>query len=104
MAIITWKPLVRLPLLSLLAAGLLAANADAQDASTLLDLATRAAGMKARPGDRVAVHVYGEPSLSDAATLDEMGRITLPRVGLIQAGAMTIAELRDTVRARLSAV
>jgi polysaccharide biosynthesis/export protein len=104
MGSLTWKPLVRLPLLSLLVAALVGATAHAQDSSTALNLAARAAQTKARPGDKVAVHVYGEPSLSDAATLDEKGRITLPRVGVIQASSMTIAELRDTVRARLAAV
>lgn len=68
------------------------------------DIASRAALMRARTGDRVVVHVYGDPTLSDAATLDEKGRIMLPRIGMIQADAMTIAALRDTVRARLSAV
>jgi polysaccharide export outer membrane protein len=65
-------------------------------------MAARAAQMRAQPGDRVAVHVYGDPTFSDAATLDEKGRIMLPRVGMIQANAMAIADLRDTVRARLS--
>jgi polysaccharide export outer membrane protein len=68
------------------------------------DIATRSARMRARPGDRVAVHVYGDPTFSDAATLDEKGRIMLPRIGMIQADAMSIAELRDTVRARLSTI
>lgn len=67
-------------------------------------LATRAAMMRPMPGDRVAMHVYGDPGLSDAATIDEMGRIMLPRIGMIQADAMTIAALRDTIRARMSSI
>lgn len=68
------------------------------------DLARRVSEMHGRPGDKVVVHVYGDPTLSDAATLDEKGRIMLPRIGMIQADAMPIAALRDTVRARLMAV
>jgi polysaccharide export outer membrane protein len=56
------------------------------------------------PGDKVSVRVYGDPSLSDVATLDEKGRITLPRIGMLQADAVPIASLRDTIRARLSAI
>jgi polysaccharide export outer membrane protein len=60
--------------------------------------------MQPRPGDRVMVQVYGEPTLTGVATLDEKGRITLPRIGMIQASAMTIADLRDTVRTRLAGI
>jgi polysaccharide export outer membrane protein len=66
------------------------------------DPAMRAAMMRARPGDRVVVHVYGEPTLSDNATLDERGRVMLPRIGMIQADAMPIAALRDTIRNRMA--
>ena len=103
MGLVTRKPVGRLLLLSLLVA-LMGSQAFAQEQTGASDLATRASQMRARPGDRVAVHVYGDPTFSDAATLDEKGRIMLPRIGLIQADAMTIADLRDTVRARLSTV
>jgi protein involved in polysaccharide export with SLBB domain len=71
--------------------------------STLAELAQRASALKPMPGDRVIVHVYAEPALSDIANVDERGRIMLPRIGGIQADAYTIAELRDTIRTRLSA-
>lgn len=67
-------------------------------------LAARAAMMRPRPGDRVVMRVYGDPGLSDGATIDEKGRIMLPRIGMIQADAVPIAHLRDTIRARMSAV
>ena len=71
----------------------------AQDAT---DQAARAAAMRPRPGDRVALKVFdGEASISDVATVDETGRIMLPKIGLIQADAMPIAALRDTIRARV---
>src|SRR5438046_7987899 len=102
MELTAWKPLSRLPLLSLLTAILNAAGAQAQATSAVADMATRVAQMRAQTGDRVTVHVFGEPTLTDASTVDEKGRIALPRIGLIQAGAMSIADLRDTIRARLS--
>jgi protein involved in polysaccharide export with SLBB domain len=76
-------------------------DAPAQEGPT--DPALRAAMTHAQPGDRVAVQVYGEPTLTGVATLDERGRVMLPRIGLLQADAMTIAQLRDTIRARMAA-
>jgi protein involved in polysaccharide export with SLBB domain len=71
----------------------------AQDAT---DQAARAAAMRPRPGDRVALKVFdGEASISDVATVEETGRIMLPKIGLIQADALSIAALRDTIRARV---
>jgi polysaccharide export outer membrane protein len=80
------------------------AVARAQDGSAVFDLAKRTARMEARPGDRVLVQVYGEPGLSGSATLDEQGRVTLPRIGTVIASSMAIADLRDTVRSRLTAI
>lgn len=79
---------------------LFAANA----ALAQVSVAARVAEMRPQTGDKVAVRVFGDPAFSDVATLDEMGRIMLPRIGMIQASAMTIAALRDTVRARLSTI
>src|ERR1700754_2654404 len=93
--------LVRRMCTSLLWASVLAVPAGARGQGGSGDPASRAAMMRARPGDRVLVHVYGEPALSDAATLDERGRVMLPRIGMIQADAMSIAALRDTVRSRM---
>ena len=104
MVFATRKAIKRLPQLSLSCLLLIGPAANAQDSATGSDVASRAAQMRPRPGDKVAVHVYGDPTLSDAATLDEKGRIMLPRIGLIQADALPIAALRDTVRARLSTI
>ena len=81
----------------------LPAIAAAQDSDGAIDQATRVSRMRPQTGDRVVLKVYGEPTLSDAATLDELGRIMLPKIGLIQADAMTIAALRDTIRTRMTA-
>ena len=66
------------------------------------EIAARASSAHVRAGDRVSMRVFGEPGLSDIATVDEMGRVVLPRIGVIQADAFSIAALRDTVRARVS--
>jgi protein involved in polysaccharide export with SLBB domain len=67
------------------------------------DLARRASMSNPRPGDRVILHVYGEPAFNDAATVDENGNISLPRIGLIPASSYSIAALRDTIRMRMGA-
>lgn len=98
-------PRLRLASRLVLAMLLVAANsAIATAQSSAGDLASRASMMRAMPGDKVAVRVYGDPALSDIATLDEKGRITLPRIGVLQADAVPIAALRDTIRARMSAI
>lgn len=73
-------------------------------ATAAAGLAARAASMRGTTGDRVAVKVYGEPAMSDVVTVDELGRITLPRIGTIEVASMTLGELRDTVRNRLSKI
>ena len=88
--------------LFLLLAGGAASVASAQ--SSLGELAQRASLLKPMPGDRVVLHTFGELMLNDVGTVDERGRVMLPRIGMIQADAYTFAELRDTVRARLSLI
>jgi hypothetical protein len=92
------------PLALLCFVAVISTSARAQDGSAIVDLAKRTARMEAMPGDRVAIQVFGEPGLSGTATLDEQGRVTLPRIGTLYAGRMAIADLRDTVRARLAAI
>jgi polysaccharide export outer membrane protein len=84
------------------AAAVAAAPLGAQDGPGSSDQAARAALLHPRPGDRVVLKVYGDPTLSDGATVDELGRITLPKIGTIQADRFTAAGLRDTIRARMS--
>jgi polysaccharide export outer membrane protein len=66
--------------------------------------AARAARAPLQPGDRVVLHVFGEPLLTDTATVDDQGAVALPRIGELHAGSMSIAEFRDTVKTRLRAV
>lgn len=66
------------------------------------DAAQRASSVAAQPGDRVWLHVWREPKLSDTVSVDEHGEILLPKIGTVKASSMSIAALRDTVRARFA--
>ena len=71
--------------------------ARAQDS---LAAVQRAAQAHVEPGDRVAVKVYLEPSLSDEVLVNSRGDIVLARVGSIHASAIPLGALQDTLRAR----
>lgn len=53
------------------------------------------------PGDRVRVTVFGEEALSGAFVVDGAGAASLPLIGEVQAGGLTVAEFRDSVVAAL---
>ena len=69
---------------------------------TIPDFVLRAATAHPRPGDRVWFHVWREPKLSDTVMVDERGDVMLPKVGIVNASALTIGAFRDTVRARIA--
>jgi protein involved in polysaccharide export with SLBB domain len=86
-------------------ASLLAGRADAQiqqSADSIPAFVRRAAVEHAEPGDRVWLHVWREPKLSDTVTVDERGHVLFPKIGLVDASALPIADFRDTVRARFA--
>ncbi|HWH52132.1 MAG TPA: polysaccharide biosynthesis/export family protein [Gemmatimonadaceae bacterium] len=86
-------------------ASLLAGRADAQiqqSADSIPAFVRRAAVEHPEPGDRVWLHVWREPKLSDTVTVDERGRVLFPKIGLVDASALPIADFRDTVRARFA--
>lgn len=60
----------------------------------------RAAASRPEPGDRVWLHVWKEPKMSDTIQVDENGQVQFPKIGLIDASTMTIGAFRDTVRSR----
>ena len=62
--------------------------------------ATRAAEAHVEPGDRVAVKVYREPTLSDEVMVDPRGDIVLAKIGMLHAASFTLGALSDTLRAR----
>jgi protein involved in polysaccharide export with SLBB domain len=73
-----------------------------QAADSIPAFVRRAAIEHAEPGDRVWLHVWREPKLSDTVTVDERGRVLFPKIGLVDASALPIADFRDTVRARFA--
>jgi protein involved in polysaccharide export with SLBB domain len=78
------------------------ARVSAQPDDTIPDFVLRAVTAHPRPGDRVWFHVWREPKLSDTVMVDERGDVMLPKVGIVNASALTIGALRDTVRARIA--
>jgi len=62
--------------------------------------ALRAAEAHVEPGDRVAVKVYLEPTLSDEVLVNSRGEITLARIGTVHAASIAVGALEDTLRAR----
>jgi polysaccharide export outer membrane protein len=62
--------------------------------------AVRAASSRPQPGDRLFVHIVGEPLLSDTVTVNERGEIALAKLGVLNIARLSIGEVQDTVRAR----
>src|SRR5881396_2680986 len=60
------------------------------DAQTVQAAALRAAA-HAQPGDRVFVHIVGEPTLSDTVTVNERGEVALPKLGVVNIAPFTIS-------------
>jgi polysaccharide export outer membrane protein len=50
-----------------------------------------------RPGDRIAVKVWSDPTLADTFTVASSGRVALPRIGVLQADGMDAVALQDSV-------
>jgi polysaccharide biosynthesis/export protein VpsN len=78
----------------------LGAQASRQQGDSISASVRRAAADHPKPGDRVWLHVWREPKLSDTVTVDERGNVLFPKIGLVNAGSLSITSLRDTVRAR----
>lgn len=54
------------------------------------------------PADKVRVTVYGEPSLSGEFFVTGSGLMSLPLIGEIQAGGMTVGQFQQAVQKALS--
>lgn len=65
-----------------------------------LAVSDRAALTKARPGDKIYVHILREPLLSDTVTVDERGQAAFPKLGLVDVTTLPVRELNDSLRAR----
>lgn len=93
-----------LPLRSICcAATLVLALASSSSAQDGVDLAAkRAAATRLRPGDRIELHFLRERDLSGGVTVSERGETTFPKLGVMRVDALTIGELKDTLRVRYS--
>jgi polysaccharide export outer membrane protein len=60
----------------------------------------RAAASRPQPGDRIAVHIVGEPYLSDTVMITDRGDAPFAKLGVVHVTDFTIAELEDTLRVR----
>jgi polysaccharide export outer membrane protein len=69
-------------------------------AQTVEAAALRAAAAHPEPGDRLFVHIVGEPLLSDTVTVNERGEAALAKLGVVNIARFSIGELQDTIRAR----
>ena len=76
------------------------AEGRALAAQTAESAATRAAAARPQPGDRMFVHIVGEPKLSDTVTVNERGEVALAKLGVVNIGRFSIGELQDTIRAQ----
>src|ERR1035437_5642266 len=76
------------------------AKQSAPQNDTISESVRRATAAHPQPGDRIWLHVWREPKLSDTVMVDERGEVMLPKIGIVKAASMTIAAFRDTVRNR----
>ena len=77
-------------------------SAQQSGPDTMPDFVRRAVTAHPQPGDRVWLHVWREPKLSDTVTVDERGDVAFPKIGIVNAASFTIGALRDTVRSRFA--
>lgn len=73
-----------------------AAQSGAQTGSPAL----LASAAHPEPGDRLVVHVLGEPLLSDTVTVNERGEVPLAKIGVLSVSPLSIAQVEDTLRSR----
>jgi polysaccharide export outer membrane protein len=62
----------------------------------------RVAASHPQPGDRIAVHIVGEPYLSDTMMINERGDAPFAKLGVIHVTDLSIEALQDTLMARYS--
>jgi protein involved in polysaccharide export with SLBB domain len=66
------------------------------------EVARRAAAQLVRPGDHVQLTFMLDRELSGDVTVDERGDAVFPKLGAVNVGRLTIAQVQDTLRARYS--
>ncbi len=71
--------------------GSLRANADSVNNESII-----------RPGDQIQITVWGYPEFNTTTTVKEFGTITVPLIGEVIAAGLTVGQLRDQLKQRLS--
>lgn len=62
---------------------------------------TAAAEVRLQGGDQIVLTVPGRPDLDQALTVDAAGRVSIPQVGEVALGGLTVVEAREILRQRL---
>ena len=65
---------------------------------------SRVAASHPQPGDRIAIHVIGEPYLSDTVMINERGDAPFAKLGMIHVTDLSITALEDTLRTRYAEI
>lgn len=60
----------------------------------------RVAASHPQPGDRIAVHIVGEPYLSDTMMINERGDAPFAKLGVLHVTDLSIQALQDTLLSR----
>ncbi len=85
-------------------AALLACSACAGGGATAPVALTRAVPVyRLAPDDKIKVTVYGEEDLSGQYLVGSDGNLSFPLIGMVRAGGITLAQLQETLVARLGA-
>ncbi len=69
-------------------------------APALAPAMARAAAAHPQPGDRIVVHIVGEPLLSDTVMVSERGDAPFPKLGLLPVTTLSTSALQDTLQGR----
>nr|WP_295109937.1 polysaccharide biosynthesis/export family protein [uncultured Caulobacter sp.] len=99
------RALAMLALTVCVAVGASTGQARAQQAAignTPVSASAQAADYLLGPADKVRVTVYGEPSLSGEFFISGSGVMSLPLIGEIKAGGMTLGQFQGAVQKALS--
>ena len=91
---------LRAPALAALFAVLGACGAAAQQPDSLSPAILRAATALIRPGDRIAMRVWRESTMTETLTVNQNGNVVLPMLGVYSAASQSVGSLPDSLRLR----
>jgi protein involved in polysaccharide export with SLBB domain len=88
--------------LAFLALGLAVPALEAQDPAAPASSSSVDPADVLRPGDIVELKVWREETFSGKYTVDQSGRVVLPRIGVLEVAGVPTSELRDRILEGLS--